>query len=127
MISTPFEQFLNLEICESSAEKTIVAFPRQEITLNFGGTLHGGASMSIVNMAAKHALFPLLSEGERSQVRALDQSVRFTSTARGEKVFAEAVVITHIHSVPMTRFLRKVSPGRSCTSNPKHCFQDLLP
>ena len=93
MTLTPFEQFLNLEICESSAQKTIVAFPAQEITLNLGGTLHGGASMSIITMAAKHALFPLISEAERSQVRLLDQSVRFTSTARGEKVLAEAVVI----------------------------------
>ena len=93
MTPTPFEQFLNLELCESTAEKTIVAFPEQEVTLNFGGTLHGGASMSIITLAAKHALYPLISESERQQVRMLDQSVRFTSTARGEKVLAEAVVI----------------------------------
>ena len=90
---SPFEQFVNLEVCETSEQKTIVAFPPQALTLNLGGTLHGGASMSIINMAAKHALYPFISEEERSQVRTLDQSVRFTSTARGEKVLAEATVI----------------------------------
>jgi len=90
---SPFEQFVNLEVCETGTQKTIVAFPSQQVTLNLGGTLHGGASMSIINMAAKHALYPFISEEERSQVRTLDQSVRFTSTTRGEKVLAEAIVI----------------------------------
>ncbi|MBL4608459.1 MAG: hotdog fold thioesterase [Pseudomonadales bacterium] len=93
MVLSAFEQFVNLEISEWNKEKTIVAFPAQEVTLNFGGTLHGGASMSIINMAAKHVLSALISEQEQGEIRTLDQSVRFTSTARGEKVLAEAVVI----------------------------------
>ena len=93
MLLSPFEQFVNLEVCETSEQKTVVAFPAQDVTLNLGGTLHGGASMSIINMAAKHALYPLIDEENHSQVRTLDQSVRFTSTARGEKVLAQASVI----------------------------------
>lgn len=87
-----FEQFLNLHVAENTADKTVVCFPAQELTLNLGGTLHGGASMALINMAARRALYPYV-EGLQHTIRSLDQSVRFTSTTRGEKVLAEAVVI----------------------------------
>ncbi|MBV1873203.1 MAG: PaaI family thioesterase [Gammaproteobacteria bacterium] len=90
---SPFEQFVNLEIDENTAERTIVSLPAQEITLNLGGTLHGGSSMTLINMAAKRALYPLVPRDQQQQIKTLDQSVRFTGTSRGEKVSACAVVI----------------------------------
>ena len=90
---SPFEQFVNLDIEENSAARTIVSMPAQEVTLNLGGTLHGGASMTLINMAAKRALYPLISIDQHKKIKTLDQSVRFTGTSRGEKVSALAVVI----------------------------------
>ena len=90
---SPFEKFVNLEVDENTAERTIVFLPAQEITLNLGGTLHGGSSMTLINMAAKRALYPLISIDQQQQIKTLDQSVRFTGTSRGEKVSACAVVI----------------------------------
>lgn len=87
-----FEQFLNLQVEENSVEKTLVCFPAQELTLNLGGTLHGGASMALISMAARRALYPHVANLQHT-IRSLDQSVRFISTTRGEKVLAEAVVI----------------------------------
>jgi len=87
-----FEHFVHLQVDENTQDKTVVSFPAQEVTLNLGGTLHGGASMSIINMAARHALYPFVADSADT-IRTLDQSVRFTSTARGEKIIARAVVI----------------------------------
>jgi uncharacterized protein (TIGR00369 family) len=87
-----FEHFVHLQVDENTQEKTVVSFPAQAVTLNLGGTLHGGASMSIINMAARHALCPFLDD-VADTIRTLDQSVRFTSTARGEKIIARAVVL----------------------------------
>jgi len=87
-----FEHFVHLQVDENTQDKTVVSFPAQEVTLNLGGTLHGGASMSIINMAARRALYPFVADSADT-IRTLDQSVRFTSTARGEKIIARAVVI----------------------------------
>lgn len=87
-----FEHFVHLQVEENTQDKTVVSFPAQEVTLNLGGTLHGGASMSIINMAARRALYPFVADAADT-ICTLDQSVRFTSTARGEKIIARAVVI----------------------------------
>ena len=90
---TPFETFLNLRIERFSPQGVTLVLPAQQATLNIGGTLHGGASVSLAVIAARRALEAQLTGTADLKIQVLDQQVQFIGTTKLEPVTIDAAIL----------------------------------
>lgn len=90
---SPFESFLKIRIERFAPEGVTLILPAQQSILNIGGTLHGGASVSLALIAARRALEAQLDPKANLKIQALDQQVQFTGTTKLEPVVINATIL----------------------------------
>lgn len=60
-----FRELVGLEIVEAEEGRAVVELRAEERHLNPGGTVHGGAVSTLIDVSMAEALNPMIEEGER--------------------------------------------------------------
>lgn len=89
----PFAKFLGMNLVEAAHERAVVALPYDLDHANAVGPLNGGASASLLNLAAKVAAWTGIDLDQKPYLACVDMTVQYLSAAVEEDVIAEAQVL----------------------------------
>jgi acyl-CoA thioesterase len=91
LISSPFGEFLGIEVLSAADGEAVCQIDLQEHHLNNGGRVHGGVLTSLADTAAGLAVRTVRPEGK--QTATTDLSIAFIRPPGGESLQARARVI----------------------------------
>ena len=89
--SSPYGDFLGIEIREAAAGKSVCHLELQDHHMNTGGRVHGGVLTSLADTAAGVAVRSIRPEGKSSATT--DLSISFMRPPLGKSIHAQAEVI----------------------------------
>ncbi len=88
----PFPKLIGLEITQATPKRVRATLAARNELCRSGGTLHGGALMSLADIVASCGAFLNLPEGAATTT--IESKTNFIGAAKaGEPVFAEAVAL----------------------------------
>ena len=88
-----FAGFLGVEVNELAHERALLRLPFQPKNANPNGSLHGGVTASLLNLAATLAVWTGVDLPAVSLLRTVDFSVQYVAAVLHEDVAAEARVL----------------------------------
>ncbi len=91
--SDPFAKHLGMNLVDIAHERAVVALPYDPEHANAVGPLNGGATASLLNMAAKVAAWTGIDLDRAPYLACVDMTVQYLSAAIEEDVIAEAKVL----------------------------------
>ena len=89
----PFAQWLGVTIQDVAEDRAVLVMPHRPEHLNAGGVLNGGASASLLTMAATLAAWTGTDLDANRQLSCVDLAVQYLATAEDEDVVAEAQTV----------------------------------
>jgi uncharacterized protein (TIGR00369 family) len=89
----PFAEWLGVTIEDVTEDRAVVVLPHRAEHLNAGGVLQGGASASLLTMAATLAAWTGVDLDAGLELGCVDLSVQYLARAAEEDVVAEARVV----------------------------------
>ena len=89
--SSPYGDFLGIEIVEAAAGKSVCHLQLEDHHMNTGGRVHGGVLTSLADTAAGVAVRSVRPEGKLSATT--DLSISFIRPPLGKSIEAQAEVI----------------------------------
>jgi uncharacterized protein (TIGR00369 family) len=89
----PFAQWLGVTIDDVAEDRAVIVLPHRPEHLNAGGVLNGGASASLLTMAATLAAWTGTDLDANLQLGCVDLAVQYLATAEDEDVVAEAQTV----------------------------------
>lgn len=89
----PFAKHLGMKLTEVAHERAVVTLPYDPAHANAVGPLNGGASASLLNVAAKVASWTGIDLDKSPYLSCVDMTVQYLSAAIEEDVIAEAKVL----------------------------------
>jgi uncharacterized protein (TIGR00369 family) len=89
----PYAAFLGVQVLEVAPERAVLALPLQTAHTNLGGILNGGATASLLNLAATLAAWTSIDVQAEPFLGSVDFSIQYQSAAVNEDVIARARVL----------------------------------
>ncbi len=89
----PFANYLGMNLMDVAHERAVVTLPYQPAHANAVGPLNGGATASLLNVAAKVAAWTGIDLDQSPHLACVDMTVQYLSAAIEEDVIAEARVL----------------------------------
>jgi uncharacterized protein (TIGR00369 family) len=90
---TAFAKFLGAEISELMPERAVLRLPFRDEHANLNGSLHGGATASLLNLAGALAVWTGVDLAAVSLLQTVDFSIQYIAAVLGEDLTAEARVL----------------------------------
>lgn len=88
-----FAEFLRVEIRHLERERAVLRLPFRQENINPNGSLHGGATASLLNLAGALAVWTGVDMSAVSLLQTVDFSVQYIAAVMHEDVVAEARVL----------------------------------
>jgi uncharacterized protein (TIGR00369 family) len=89
----PYAAFLGVNVIEVAPERAVLSLPFQSVHTNPGGILNGGATASLINLAATLAAWTGIDLQAELFLGSVDFSLQYQSAAINEDVIASASVL----------------------------------
>jgi uncharacterized protein (TIGR00369 family) len=89
----PYAAFLGVKIIEVAPERAVLSLPLQAAHTNPGGTLNGGVTASLINLAGALAAWTGIDLQAEPWLRSVDFAVQYQAAAVNEEVTASARVL----------------------------------
>lgn len=112
--SFPLHQALGLTLVEARPGFARIVLQTSRTTLGgIGGSVHGGITAAMIDMATLEALVPMRQDSDQFNGTA-DLNITYMRPALGAKIFAEATVIRKGRTMAVTEVSIIDEQGRLC-------------